>query len=97
MVQMKYVHMLHFPNPLLMFPSLLSFMTSVDMGMHLHSANKRIIYFIMINYCCDIAFADDTNLISRPVQNLIGLLHSVESRAAEDGLGAAASKCGHII
>ena len=33
--------MLHFPNPLLMFPPLLSFMASVDMGMHLHSANKH--------------------------------------------------------
>ena len=52
--------------------------------------------FIMINYCRDIAFADDTNLISRPVQDLTGLLHSVESRAAEDSLGAAASKCRHM-
>ena len=88
--------MLHFPNPLLMFPPLLSFMALVDMGMHLHSANKRVINFIMINYCRDIAFADDTNLISRPVQDHTGLLHSVESRAAEDSLGAAASKCRHM-
>ena len=88
--------MLHFPNPLLMFPPLLSFMASVDMGMQLHSSNKCVINFIMINYCRDIAFADDTNLISRPVQDLTGLLHSVESRAAEEGLGAAASMCGHM-
>ena len=47
--------------------------------------------------CCDTAFADDTNLISRSVQDLTGLLHSVESRAAEDGLEVAALKCGHMI
>ena len=46
--------------------------------------------------CHDIAFADDTNLISQSVQDLTRLLHSVESRAAEDGLEVAASKCGHM-
>ena len=40
--------------------------------------------------CHDIAFADDTNLISQSVQDLTRLLHSVESRAAEDGLEVAA-------
>ena len=38
----------------------------------------------------NIAFADDTNLISQSVQDVTRLLHSVESRAAEDGLEVAA-------
>ena len=46
--------------------------------------------------CHGIALADDTNLISQSVQDFTRLLHSVESRAAEDGLEVAASKCGHI-
>ena len=38
----------------------------------------------------NIAFADDTNLISQSVQDVTRLLHSVESRAVEDGLEVAA-------
>ena len=42
--------------------------------------------------CCDIAFADTTNLISQSVQDFTGLLHLVESRTTEDNLEVAASK-----